>query len=143
MYTTRYSIAGLAAVASVLAGEDCGHATVVNKCPYDVYLWSVAWDMDGPYKIGCGEAYIEKYIKGGVALEIVKDKKDWYDDCNKLILYYKLSGGNVYYDMYDKHGHPFEGTKIELKPEYYECPKIEWDDGTYEPFAVFSPRRFN
>lgn len=55
-------------------GEECPSAKVVNKCPYPVYLWSVAFDTDGPHEINCGEEYVEKYIKGGVALEIVKEK---------------------------------------------------------------------
>lgn len=49
-------------------------AKVVNKCSYPVYLWSVAFDTDGPHEINCGEEYVEKYLNGGVALEIVKQK---------------------------------------------------------------------
>ncbi|POS69254.1 Bys1 family protein [Diaporthe helianthi] len=106
-----------------------GHAKVVNFCPYDVYLWSVAWDTDGPYKIGCRQEYVEKYLEGGVTLEIVKDKHNWYYDHDKLILYYKKDYGKVHYDLYDKHGHPFEGHKVALKPEEDYCPAEYWDDG--------------
>lgn len=106
-----------------------GHAKVVNFCPYDVYLWSVAWDTDGPYKIGCRQEYVEKYLKGGVALEIVKDKEYWYKDQEKLILYYKKWEEKVYYDLYDKYGHPFDGHKVVLKPEEDYCPAEYWEDG--------------
>lgn len=109
-----------------------GHAKVVNFCPYDVYLWSVAWDTDGPYKIGCRQQYVEKYLEGGVALEIVKDKHHWYHDDDKLILYYKKDYGKVHYDLYDKYGHPFEGHKVVLEPEEHYCPAEYWDDGKCE-----------
>jgi hypothetical protein len=109
-----------------------GHAKVVNFCPYDVYLWSVAWDTDGPYKIGCRQEYVEKYLKGGVALEIVTDKDKWYHDNDKLILYYKKDHGKVHYDLYDKYGHPFEGHKVVLEPEEDYCPAEYWDDGKCE-----------
>lgn len=49
-------------------------ARVVNQCDFPVYLWSVAWDTDGPYDIETGDAYVEKFVKGGVALEIVTEK---------------------------------------------------------------------
>lgn len=110
--------------------DDCGHAIVVNKCPYDVWLWSVGHDTDGPYRIGCGEQYIEKYNEDGVALELVKDKHDWHKDQNKLIFYYKLYGGEVLYDIYGKQGHPFGGHKIRLKPEDPTCPRVTLDNGT-------------
>lgn len=106
-----------------------GHAKVVNFCPYDVYLWSVAWDTDGPYKIGCRQEYVEKYLKGGVALEVVKDKESWYGDHDKLILYYKKYDDKVWYDLYDKYGHPFDGHKVVLKPEEDYCPSEYWEDG--------------
>ncbi|KAF3761778.1 hypothetical protein M406DRAFT_234530, partial [Cryphonectria parasitica EP155] len=102
-----------------------GHAKVINKCPYDVFLWSVAWNTDGPFKIGCGEEYCEEFSKGGgVALEIVKEEADYYEDCDKLVFYYKLDDyGNVFYDLYDKYGHPFAGHKLVLKSEDAQCPK--------------------
>lgn len=106
-----------------------GHAKVVNFCPYDVYLWSVAWDTDGPYKIGCRQEYVEKYLKGGVALEVVKEKESWYKDHSKLILYYKKDYGKVHYDLYDKYGSPFDGHKVVLKPEEDYCPAEYWEHG--------------
>ncbi|KAK2597857.1 hypothetical protein N8I77_012615 [Diaporthe amygdali] len=109
--------------------EGYGHARVVNFCPFEVYLWSVAWDTDGPYTIGCRQEYVEKYLKGGVALEIVTDKDSWYNDKDKLILYYKKYDKKVYYDLYEKYGHPFEGHKVSLKPEEDYCPAEYWDDG--------------
>lgn len=111
-------------------GDSCGSAKVVNNCPYDVYLWSVSWDTDGPYTIGCGEEYVEEFDEGGVCLEIVTDEDDWYDDCEKLIFYYELADhGEVYYDLYEKYGHPFEGDTVALRPEERSCPKEVWDDG--------------
>lgn len=110
--------------------DGCGYAKVVNKCPYDVFLWSVAWETDGPFRIGCGEEYCEKFERGGVALEIVTDRDSWHDDCEKLVFYYKLAGrGEIYYDLYEKYGHPFEGCKVALVPEERDCPKEIWDDG--------------
>lgn len=108
-----------------------GQAKVVNFCPYDVYLWSVAWDTDGPYKVGCRQEYVEKYLKGGVALEIVKDKDHWYKDHDKLILYYKKEYEKVHYDLYDKYGHPFDGHKVVLKPEEDYCPAEYWEYGMF------------
>ncbi|ROW01355.1 hypothetical protein VMCG_05986 [Cytospora schulzeri] len=110
--------------------DGCGYAKVVNKCPHDVFLWSVAWETDGPFRIGCGEEYCEKFERGGVALEIVTDEDSWHDDCDKLVFYYKLADhGEVYYDLYEKYGHPFEGHTVALVPEERDCPKEIWDDG--------------
>lgn len=109
--------------------DSCGYAKVVNKCPHDVFLWSVAWETDGPFRIGCGEEYCEKFERGGVALEIVQDRHSYDEDCDKLVFYYKLSDGDVYYDLYEKYGHPFEGHKVALIPEERHCPKEIWDDG--------------
>lgn len=95
-------------------------------------MWSVAWDTDGPYTIGCRQEYVEKYLKGGVALEIVTDKDSWYNDKDKLILYYKKYDKKVYYDLYEKYGHPFEGHKVSLKPEEDYCPAEYWDDGMFD-----------
>lgn len=116
--------------ADLFKRDSCGYARVVNKCSHDVFLWSVAWETDGPFKIGCGEEYCEEFERGGVALEIVKDRGSFDDDCDKLVFYYKLSNdGDVYYDLYEKYGHPFEGHKIALVPEERDCPKEIWDDG--------------
>lgn len=116
--------------ADLFKRDSCGYAKVVNKCQHDVFLWSVAWETDGPFRIGCGEEYCEKFERGGVDLEIVQDSSSYDDDCDKLVFYYKLSSdGNVYYDLYEKYGHPFEGHEIALIPEERSCPKEIWDDG--------------
>lgn len=113
------------------ACEDYGHAVVVNKCPYDVWLWSIAHDTDGPYRLGCGEAYIEKYYdRCGVAIEVVKHRHDWDSDTNKLVFYYKIHYGQVLYDLYGNCGNSFGGHKLVLRPEDHSCPKVEMDDGT-------------
>ena len=119
--------------------EGYGHAKVVNFCPYDVYLWSVAWDTDGPYKIGCRQEYVEKYLRGGVALEIVTNKDTWYKDNDKIILYYKKHDNKVHYDLYDKYGHPFNGHKVALKPEENYCPAEYWDDGMSDDIFTLRP----
>lgn len=117
--------------------EGCGHAVVVNKCPYDVWLWSVAHDTDGPYRVGCGEEYIEKYYeKCGVALEVVKHREDWQTDENKLVFYYKIHYGQVLYDLYGDCGVSFGGHKLVLRPEDQTCPKVVLEDGMSRP--IFS-----
>lgn len=120
--------------------DGCGYAKVVNNCRDDVFLWSVAYDTDGPYKIGCGEEYREPYDDGGVALEIVWHEDDWYDDCEKLVFYYKLADHDeIYYDLYEKYGHPFEGHRVSLVPDERDCPSQIWDDGMYSKTRPFLP----
>lgn len=128
MHISRLASVGLAAAGGALAGEwddeGCGHAIVVNKCPYDVYLWSIAsYDKDGPYKLGCGMEYTETFTKkSGVALEVKKEGSEWCDD--KLVLYYKLAHGKVFYDLFSKGDYAVDGKAV-LEPEDEYCPKIE------------------
>lgn len=130
MHISRLASVGLAAATGALAGEwddeGCGHAIVVNQCPYDVYLWSIAsYDRDGPYKIGCGEEYTEKFIDtSGVALEVQREGYAGCDD--KLVLYYKLAHGKVFYDLYSKGNYTIDGKAV-LEPEDEYCPKIEFE----------------
>lgn len=58
-------------------------------------------------------------------------REDWSDGKDKLIFYYKIDNGSqVYYDLYDKYGSPFQGSKLVLKSPDETCPQKVWDDGT-------------
>lgn len=112
-----------------------GHALVVNKCPFDIYLWSIAEDRDGPYRVRHGEEYVEEFIPRHVSLRIVRDKQDYYGKDNELVLTYEKRWGHVSYDLYEAYGgHPFDGHRITLMAE--GCPAVIWNDGIFSLFAV-------
>lgn len=113
-----------------------GHAVIINKCPYDVWLWSVCDNTVGPFRIGCNEKYVEQYKPGGVALELVSDKSDWDYEDKKLVFYYKLEDGEVVYGLDGRYSNPCGGHKVVLQPEEPTCPRVYLEDGTTEASAT-------
>ncbi|KAL1800641.1 hypothetical protein ACET3X_000983 [Alternaria dauci] len=85
------------------------HARIVNRCDYDVYLWSVykgdGCPKEGMVTLKSGETYAENYPpatadKTGVSIKISKTEQCKGVDITQLEYYLETSGEEIYHNNY-------------------------------------------
>lgn len=136
------SVATLTTLA--MAGENMvGNAIVHNKCPYDVYLWSVGSAIGPKQVLAAGEGkYSEPFhrddVSGGIALKITRTPNGLYDSSPQLSFAYALDAPQegveqkVWWDPSNVFGNPFKGEVVTVKPSCEQggaCEQICWPDG--------------
>ena len=114
--------------------HEAGCARVENKCDFPVTIHSVGKAIEGPFTLEPGDLYSETFRKdpvaGGIAIKITKHKNDLFIAGKpQTIFAYNLDGNDVWYDLSNVFGCPFEGCKLVEKSEKHTCPKIVWPEG--------------
>ena len=114
--------------------HDAGCARIENKCDFPVTIHSVGKAIEGPFTLDCGDVYSETFRKdpvaGGIAIKITKHKNDLFKAGKpQTIFAYNLDGNEVWYDLSNVFGCPFEGCKLVERSEKDSCPKIVFPDG--------------
>ncbi|PHH55252.1 Antigenic thaumatin-like protein [Ceratocystis fimbriata CBS 114723] len=114
--------------------------TVVNKCTYPLYLWSVSSTLSPRYRIAphhgsyCEFIHTDQLsLKTGIALKITPNHSTIFDESSQMIFGYTLDTEMdptvLYYGLSNVFGTPFEGMKITLESDDPECSRMEWPDG--------------
>ncbi|KAL6863334.1 hypothetical protein ACO1O0_003583 [Amphichorda felina] len=129
----KTALALLAAATPLVSAA--GYARVVNQCDFDVSLWSVGSNIDGPHTVKAdGGLYGEKFRKdpvtGGIALKITREADGLYTGEPQLIYSYSLDGSRIWYDLSTVFGDAFEGHKLVEASRNTACPAIVWKNGT-------------
>ncbi|KAF2431398.1 hypothetical protein EJ08DRAFT_659992 [Tothia fuscella] len=111
-----------------------GNARVVNKCPFQVTLWSVGGSVSSPYNIAAsGGTYSEPFVRdpqtGGKALKLTIQPDGLYTGKPQTVFAYNLDGGQVWYDLSDVFGDAFAGKRIVEQSAIATCPAIVWGNG--------------
>lgn len=127
-------LAALALTTPLALASGVGKARVINKCDFDVTVWSVGGDIDGPYTLDSNDGYSETFVKdpvsGGKALKVTRDPDGLYTGDAQTIFAYNLDGDNIWYDLSNTFGDAFSGEKLVVKSANAQCPAIVWKDGT-------------
>ncbi len=123
------AVAGLAAAAT-----NPGKAKVVNKCPFEVTLWSVGTDISPAYTLTArGGQYSEQYTRdpktGGRALKITRERDGLYTGKPQTNFAYTLDPNQIWYDLSDVFGDPFLNHRIQVVSSNSQCQSIVWPDG--------------
>ncbi|KAK8149681.1 hypothetical protein G3M48_006109 [Beauveria asiatica] len=120
------------AVAAGLASAT-GLAKVTNQCGFEVTLWSVGKDISVGHTLAKGESYAEPFAvdpkTGGRTLKITRDRDGLFTGKPQTNFAYSLTPPNVWYDLSDVFGDPFEGHKLRLASDDDTCPAVQWDKG--------------
>jgi hypothetical protein len=115
-----------------------GNAIVHNYCNFTVYLWSVGTDVQPVQTLPPNDLYIEQFHEdpktGGIAIKLTTDPDGLYTSAPQMVFAYNLSyfkgrgdnGEQVWYDLSDVFGDPFQGYPVTLRPSE---PSIEWANG--------------
>lgn len=114
--------------------KDAGCAKIENKCDFPVTIHSVGKTIEGPFTLECGDVYSETFRKdpvaGGIAIKVTKHKNDLFKAGKpQTIFAYNLDDNEVYYDLSNVFGCPFEGCKLVEKSDKKSCPKIVFPNG--------------
>ncbi|KAL2757274.1 hypothetical protein ACRALDRAFT_1060676 [Sodiomyces alcalophilus JCM 7366] len=128
------SLVAALAITTPLASA-VGNARVVNSCDFEVTLWSVGSDIDGPFHLEAGgDSYTEVFTKdpvtGGKALKVTRDRDGLYTGDPQTIFAYSLDGDNIWYDLSNTFGNAFPGKKLVVESANDDCDAIVWNDGT-------------
>lgn len=131
MRITTAIIASIAALAPLASAA--GHAKVINRCNFPVFLWSVGGSV-GPRKtVQPGATFSEPIHfdpqSGGVAIKITTTPNGLFDGSPQTNFAYTLDGNIVWYDLSDVFGDAFSGSRLKLLPSVTTCPKICWPNG--------------
>jgi hypothetical protein len=133
----RNSIILVASAALSAAGTAAavGRALVVNNCPFDVSVWSVGGQIQGPYRLGQGGGYYAESFfwdpqTGGKALKVTIPTDGLWTGAPQTSLAYSLDDSQVWYDLSDVFGDPFAGRRLVVSSAEGSCPSIIWDNGT-------------
>lgn len=131
----RFTTAAIASVAALAPlANAVGHAKVVNRCDFPVYLWSVGGSVGPEHKIAAsGGTYSELLhhdpSSGGIALKLTTTPNGLYDGSPQTNFAYTLDGSTVWYDLSDVFGDAFSGDRLKVVPSVTTCPKICWPGG--------------
>lgn len=110
-----------------------GNAIVQNNCEDPIYLWSVGGSVGQQIKIAPGDGYAEAFrhdaASGGVSLKITRNEDGLYDGSAQMNYAYTLDGDNVWYDLSDVFGDPFQGHAVGIDANNEGCPGICWPNG--------------
>ncbi|KAA8644271.1 hypothetical protein EYZ11_002856 [Aspergillus tanneri] len=115
---------------SPMSNQTTGHAVVINECTHAIYLWSVSSTMGSQITLAPQENYTEVFHhddqSGGVSLKVTTVKDGLYNSAPQTVFAYNLVDRNVWYDLSDVFGDPFQGHLVTLLPSE---PAINWEDG--------------
>ncbi|EGX96834.1 BYS1 domain-containing protein [Cordyceps militaris CM01] len=121
----------LAIAAGIVSAE--GFAKVVNKCDFEVTLWSVGKDVSGGHTLQHGESYAEAFAvdpkTGGRTLKITRERDGLWTSKPQTNFAYSLTQPSIWYDLSDVFGDPFAGHKLRLASDDGACTAVQWDDG--------------
>ena len=131
------SVAVAVAALSILATavEDTpGYAGVENLCEFDVYTWYVGGNSSemkvNPAKAGyVGERYMVDPESGGRVIKMTTEKDGLFNASPQVNVAYTLDGSQVWYDVSEIFGSPFEGHELSLINDDENCGSKEWKDG--------------
>lgn len=128
----RYAVtaAALAATASAgafVADSSWGSAKVVNRCSYDVYIWSIDKEQgcspDAATKLSTGETYRERYrpgTNGGISVKISKTKTCGKKDITQLE--YKIQNLDDSKDEAQYNGNYLDMSFVDCLGNLEDCP---------------------
>ncbi|KAM3527716.1 hypothetical protein MY4038_006220 [Beauveria bassiana] len=124
----------LVALAGLATATDPGRARVINKCGFDVTLWSVGSEISAPHTLAArGGKYSEQYTRdpktGGRALKITREPDGLFKGKPQTNFAYTLDPGQLWYDLSDVFGDPFAGNRIQVVPSNSNCQSIVWPNG--------------
>lgn len=133
MRSIALAIAALSTLATA-ANADVGYAGVENLCDFDVYTWYVGGNVSdvkiNPAHAGYqGEKYTLDPESGGRVIKMTTEEDGLYNGSPQLNLAYTLDGAQVWYDMSEVFGSPFEGHELFLHAIDDDCEDVEWKDG--------------
>lgn len=118
------------------AASTIGNAIVHNNCSETVYLWSVD-SVQGPAQtIPTGHNYTEQYHydsqSGGVTLKVVTSPGGLTNGSPQTDFAYtfQTATSQIWYDMSDVFGDPFNGDRLVVSASDLSCPVIDWENGT-------------
>lgn len=113
----------LAATASIVSAQ--GSAIIQNQCSFPVYLWSVS-NVAGPMQelAPNGGEYSEVYQNnpngGGVSIKIASSEAA----PNVTQFEYTLEGADLWYDLSNINGYPFENWGVSVVPSDSKCNQV-------------------
>ncbi|KAI9830544.1 MAG: hypothetical protein M1819_005502 [Sarea resinae] len=140
MYAKSIAVAtALAAFTSVVSA---GTATVQNNCGYDVYVWSVADQADAPMTTlnsgnpSYSEAFRTNGNGGGISIKLSTQN----DQSTVTQFEYTLSSdeSNVYYDLSNINGNPFEQGGTSLTPSDSSCTSVSCAAGVSDCTGAYN-----
>ena len=134
-FTTITTAAALAYVSYVQADNT---AFVKNHCTQPVWIWSVAdvWDSWGPFQIDPDTTpYNETFRQrpsGGISIKIATEYNGGNvpNDAITQFEYTYVPGGDLWYDISNVNGYPFEHGGLELIPSTESCPSVTCTGGS-------------
>lgn len=110
-----------------------GNATVLNKCSFPLYLWSVGGSVGPSTLIQPNDQYTEPLhydpASGGVALKITTSAGGLFNGSPQTNFAYTLDGQGVWYDLSDVFGDAFAGEALAVVASKEDCPGICWPEG--------------
>ena len=127
-FFTLATTLGLAAQAAAV-----GRAVVHNNCPDTVYLWSVGGAVGPRQTLLPNDVYSESFYhdaaSGGVSLKITRGPDGLWDGSAQTNFAYSLTGDQVWYDLSNVFGAPFEGSTLSVKSDDPNCGGICFPEG--------------
>ncbi|PGG95006.1 hypothetical protein AJ79_10322 [Helicocarpus griseus UAMH5409] len=132
MHFTPLFLGALAALAPAV--QAVGNATVINNCPFPVYLTWVGQCQGPEVTLNAeGGRYIETFtrdpVSGGIALKITRVQGGVSQGAPQTIYAYNLNNGLIWYDLSEVFGSPFAPNALRLAPSDITCPTIFWPSG--------------
>jgi hypothetical protein len=107
-----------------------GRAIIVNHCKVPIYIWSVGTVTPDPATLLPGNRYGETFRQdhkaGGIAIKISTEESGLYNSSPLTVFAYNINDQNVWYDLSDVFGDPFNGYPVVLSPAE---PPIQWVNG--------------
>lgn len=110
-----------------------GQAKVINNCNFDVSVWSVGSNIDGPWRLTKGggtyaETFVRDAVTGGKALKVTIPEDGLFTGAPQTNFAYNLDGTQIWYDLSDVFGDPFSGHKLVVSGSK-GCGTIIWPTG--------------
>ncbi|PGH17378.1 hypothetical protein AJ80_04833 [Polytolypa hystricis UAMH7299] len=131
MHISSIALAALAAFTPLASAV--GSAVVKNNCDFTTYVYSVGSSPGAEHALDPGEAYSEGFhrdpVTGGIALKIFRVPNGISGPNPQTVFAYNLDDSQIWYDLSDVFGDPFEGHSLTLSPSDEACGVISWEDG--------------
>ena len=130
MQFTTITAAAVLAFASYAQADNI--AFVKNHCTQPVWIWSVAdtWDSWGPVQVDPHTTPYNETFRtrpsGGIAIKIATEYNGGVvpNDAITQFEYTYVPGGDLWYDISNVNGYPFENGGLELIPSSETCPQV-------------------
>ncbi|MBE3045758.1 hypothetical protein IMZ48_25070, partial [Candidatus Bathyarchaeota archaeon] len=122
-----FTLAAICALAT-LATAETGRAIVNNNCDFPVYVWSVGSEVSYGGEIATGKSFTEDLVRdpvtGGLAIKVTTVEDGLYNGAPQTNFAYTLDPEQVWYDLSDVFGSPFDGHAVVLEPTDEDCDSI-------------------